>query len=126
MCYLEANSIGSPMANEVKKLVKNKSRVLEYITTNENKAENVGNLQLAIAQNEIFFNKEDKELYKQMGVFSYRISKQTRRITYAAKEPYHDDRIMSLMIALRAKEDYPNKSVESSYRFIATRQKKII
>lgn len=125
MCYLEENGIGSPMANEVKKLVKNKSRVLEYITTNENKAENVGNLQLAIAQNEIFFNKEDTELYKQMGVFTYKISKQTRRITYAAKEPYHDDRVMSLMIALRAKEDYPSKSLESSYRFIATRKDRI-
>ena len=125
MCYLEENGIGSPMANEVKKLVKNKSRVLEYITTNENKAENVGNLQLAIAQNEIFFNKEDAELYKQMGVFTYKISKQTRRITYAAKEPYHDDRVMSLMIALRAKEDYPSKSLESSYRFIATRKDRI-
>lgn len=125
MCYLEENGIGSPMANEVKKLVKNKSRVLEYITTNENKAENVGNLQLAIAQNDIFFNKEDTELYKQMGVFTYKISKQTRRITYAAKEPYHDDRVMSLMIALRAKEDYPNKSLESSYRFIATRKDRI-
>lgn len=125
MCYLEENSIGSPMANEVKKLVKNKSRVLEYITTNENKAENVGNLQLAIAQNEIFFNKEDTELYKQMGVFTYKISKQTRRISYAAKEPYHDDRVMSLMIALRAKEDYPSKSLESSYRFIATRKNRI-
>ena len=125
MCYIEANGIGSPMINEVKKLVKNKSRVLEYITTNENKAENVGNLQLAIAQDEIFFNKEDAELYKQMGVFTYKISKQTRRITYAAKEPYHDDRVMSLMIALRAKEDYPNKSIESSYRFIATRKDRI-
>lgn len=107
MCYIEANGIGSVMINEVKKLVKNKSRVLEYITTNENKAENVGNLQLAIAQNEIFFNKEDAELYKQMGVFTYKISKQTRRLTYAAKEPYHDDRVMSLMIARRAMEDYP-------------------
>lgn len=125
MCYLEENGIGSPMANEVKKLVKNKSRVLEYITTNENKAENVGNLQLAIAQDEIFFNKEDAELYKQLGVFTYKISKQTRRLTYAAKEPYHDDRVMSLMIALRAKEDYPNKSLESSYRFIATRKDRI-
>lgn len=124
MCYCEANSIGEPMINEVKKLVKNKSRVLEYITTNENKAENVGSLQLAIAQNEIFFNKEDAELYKQMGVFTYKISK-TRRITYAAKEPYHDDRIMSLMIARRAMEDYPSKSLESSYRFIATRKDRI-
>ena len=125
MCYIEANGIGSPMINEVKKLVKNKSRVLEYITTNENKAENVGNLQLAIAQDDIFFNKEDTELYKQMGVFTYKISKQTRRLTYAAKEPYHDDRVMSLMIARRAMEDYPSKSIESSYRFIATRKDRI-
>ena len=94
MCYIEANGIGSPMINEVKKLVKNKSRVLEYITTNENKAENVGNLQLAIAQNDIFFNKEDTELYKQMGVFTYKISKQTRRITYAAKEAYQQGNLI--------------------------------
>lgn len=125
MCYCEANSIGEPMINEVKKLVKNKSRVLEYITTNENKAENVGSLQLAIAQNKIFFNKEDKELYTQMGVFTFKISKTTRRITYAAKEPYHDDRIMSLLMAIRAIEDYPINSASSNYSFVATRKDRI-
>lgn len=125
MAYMESNSIGSVMINEIRKLIKNKSRVLEYITTNENKAENVANLQLKIAQNDIFFNEEEKELYQQFGVFTYKVSKQTRRITYGAKEPYHDDRIMSLMIALRAKEDYPSKSVESSYRFIGTRPDRI-
>ena len=125
MCYCEANSIGEPMINEVKKLVKNKSRVLEYITTNENKAENVGSLQLDISQNKVFFNKEDKELYTQMGVFTFKISKTTRRITYAAKEPYHDDRIMSLLIARRAMEDYPINSASSSYSFVATRKDRI-
>ena len=125
MCYIEANGIGSPMINEIKKLIKNKSRVLEYITTNENKAENVGNLQLAIAQNNIFFNKEEKELYKQLGLFSYKVNKITHRITYAAVPGAKDDRVMSLMIARRAMEDYPNKSLESSYRFIATRKNRI-
>ena len=125
MCYIEANGIGSPMINEIKKLVKNKSRVLEYITTNENKAENVGNLQLAIAQNDIFFNNEDKELYRQLGLFSYKVNKVTHRITYAAVPGAKDDRVMSLMITLRAMEDYPSKSLESSYRFIATRKDRI-
>lgn len=125
MCYMESNGIGSPMINEIRKLIKNKSRILEYITTNENKAENVGNLQLKISQNDIFFDREDKELYKQMGVFTYKVNKNTHRITYAAKEPYHDDRVMSLLIALRAKEDYPNKSMDSSYRFIASRKDRI-
>ena len=125
MAYLESNSIGSPMINEIRKLVKNKSRIMEYVTTNENKAENVGNLQLKISENDIFFDREDKELYKQMGVFTYKISKQTRRITYAAKEPNHDDRVMSLLIALRAKNDYPSKGVEASYRFVATRKRRL-
>ena len=125
MCYIEANGIGSPMINEIKKLIKNKSRVLEYITTNENKAENVGSLQLAIAQNDIFFNNEEKELYKQLGLFSYKVNKITHRITYAAVPGAKDDRVMSLMIARRAMEDYPSKSLESSYRFIATRKDRI-
>ena len=125
MCYCEANGIGEPMINEIRKLVKQKSKVLYFITTNENKSEMVGSLQLDISQNKTFFDKEEKELYKQMGVFTYKVNKQTRRITYAAKEPYHDDRVMSLMIARRAMEDYPNKSLESSYRFIATRKDRI-
>lgn len=125
MCYCEANGIGEPMINEIRKLVKNKSKVLYFTTTNENKSEMVGSLQLDISQNKTFFDKEEKELYKQMGVFTYKVNKQTRRITYAAKEPYHDDRVMSLMIARRAMEDYPSKSLESSYRFIATRKDRI-
>ena len=125
MCYCEANGIGEPMTNEIRKLVKNKSKVLYFTTTNENKSEMVGSLQLDISQNKTFFDKEEKELYKQMGVFTYKVNKQTRRITYAAKEPYHDDRVMSLMIARRAMEDYPSKSLESSYRFIATRKDRI-
>ena len=125
MCYCEANGIGEPMINEIRKLVKQKSKVLYFTTTNENKSEMVGSLQLDISQNKAFFDKEEKELYKQMGVFTYKVNKQTRRITYAAKEPYHDDRVMSLMIARRAMEDYPSKSLESSYRFIATRKDRI-
>lgn len=125
MCYIEANGIGEPMINEIRKLVKQKSKVLYFTTTNENKSEMVGSLQLDISQNKAFFDKEEKELYKQMGVFTYKVNKQTRRITYAAKEPYHDDRIMSLLIARRAMEDYPIKNVETSYKFIQTRQNRI-
>lgn len=114
MCYIEANGIGEPMINEIRKLVVNKSKVQYYTTTNENKSENVGNLQLAIAQNEIFFNREDAELYKQLAVFTYKISKQTRRITYAAKEPFHDDRVMSLLIARRAMEDFKFNTTQNT------------
>lgn len=125
MAYCESNGLGEPMINEIRKLVKNKSKVLYYTTTNENKNENVGNLQLKISQNDIFFNKEDKELYQQLGVFTCKVNKTTRRITYAAKEPNHDDKVTSLLISLRAKEDYPSKGVEDSYRFVATRKRRL-
>ena len=125
MCYCEANGIGEPMVNEIRKLVDKKSRVLYFTTTQENKNEMVGDLQLAIAEDRVHFNEEDKELYGQLGVFTYKVSKQTRRISYAAKEPYHDDRVMALLLARRAMQDYPVKSVTTSYSFIRTRKDRI-
>lgn len=124
--YLEANGIGEPMINEIRKLVKkNRSKLHYWTTTNENKNEMVGNLQLAIANKEIWFNAKEKELYKQFGLFSYEVNKKTRRITYGAKAPNHDDRIMSLMMAMRAKQEYPATDLKSSYRFVASNNKVI-
>ena len=106
--YMECNGIGEPMINEVKKLVKNnKSKLHYWTTTNESKNAMVGMLQLLIANAGICFSIHNKELYKQFGLFGFEINKKTRRITYGAKAPNHDDRIMSLMMALQAKEDYP-------------------
>lgn len=118
--YMECNGIGEPMINEVKKLVKNnKSKLHYWTTTNESKNAMVGMLQLLIANAGIWFSNLNKELYKQFGLFGYEINKKTRRITYGAKAPNHDDRIMSLMMALQAKEDYPYASA-SNMVFIKT------
>lgn len=123
--YMEANGIGEPMINEVKKLVKNnKSKLHYWVTTNESKNAMVGMLQLLIANKEIWFSNLNKELFKQFGLFAFEINKKTRRITYGAKAPNHDDRIMSLMMALQAKEDYPY-SGGSNYSFIRTRPDRI-
>lgn len=123
--YMECNGIGEPMINEVKKLVKNnKSKLHYWTTTNESKNAMVGMLQLLIVNKEIWFSKLNKELFKQFGLFAFEINKKTRRITYGAKAPNHDDRIMSLMMALQAKEDYPY-SGGSNYSFIRTRPDRI-
>lgn len=113
------------MVNEVRKLVKNRSKVLYFTTTSENKNEMVGDMQLAISEGSVTFNEDDAELYKQMGVFTYKVNRQTRRISYAAKEPYHDDRVMALLLAKRAKQDYPVATVSSSYSFIQSRRDRI-
>ena len=118
--YMECNGIGEPIINEIKKLVKNnKSKLHYWLTTNESKNAMVGMLQLLIANKEIWFSNLNKELFKQFGLFAFEINKKTRRITYGAKAPNHDDRIMSLMMALQAKEDYPYSGA-SNVVFIKT------
>lgn len=103
--YLESNSIGQVMLNEVKKLTKQRSKVVEWCTTNESKEIQVGLVQTHLTKDMMHFEENNKQLKNQFDTFGYSISK-TRKITYAALSGHHDDRVLSLMIAMQAKEDY--------------------
>ena len=103
--YLESNSIGSAMINEIKKLTKQKSKIIEWCTTNESKEIQVGLVQTHLTKDMMHFEENNKQLKNQFDTFGYSISK-TRKITYAALSGHHDDRVLSLMIAMQAKEDY--------------------
>ena len=103
--YLESNSIGSVMTNEILKLTKQKSKIIEWCTTNESKEIQVGLVQTHLTKDMMHFEENNKQLKNQFDTFGYSISK-TRKITYAALSGHHDDRVLSLMIAMQAKEDY--------------------
>lgn len=103
--YLENNGLGAPMINEVRKLVKNKSKLYEWTTTNSSKEEIISNLAVAIANKDIHFSSEDTELFSQFGTFICKVSK-SRKLTFAAMDGKHDDRVMSLAIALQCKNDF--------------------
>ena len=103
--YLESNSIGQVMLNEVKKLTKQKSKIIEWCTTNESKEIQVGLVQTHLTKDMMHFEESNKQFKNQFFTFGYAISK-TRKITYAALSGHHDDRVLSLMIAMQAKEDY--------------------
>lgn len=105
IAYMESNSIGEVMLNEVKKLTKQRSKVIEWCTTNESKEIQVGLVQTHLTKDMMHFEEANKQLKNQFDTFSYSISK-TRKITYAALSGHHDDRVLSLMIAMQAKEDY--------------------
>ena len=72
-----------------------------------------------IANHDISY--DDKELFSQFGTFICKITK-TKKLTFGAKEGYHDDRIMSLAIALKCRKErkYQNKN---NNRFILTNAK---
>jgi hypothetical protein len=120
--YLENNGLGSPMINEIKKLVMHKSKIYEWNTSNSSKEEIISRLAVVIANKEIFFSDLDTELYSQFGTFISKISK-SKKLTFGAQEGKHDDRIMSLAIALRCKDDFKyagknnNNFVRSNIKF---------
>ena len=105
IAYMESNSIGEVMLNEVKKLTKQRSKIIEWCTTNESKEIQVGLVQTHLTKDMMHFEESNKQLKNQFDTFGYSISK-TRKITYAALSGHHDDKVLSLMIAMQAKEDY--------------------
>ena len=105
IAYMESNSIGEVMLNEVKKLTKQRSKIIEWCTTNESKEIQVGLVQTHLTKDMMHFEESNKQLKNQFDTFGYAISK-TRKITYAALSGHHDDRVLSLMIAMQSKEDY--------------------
>jgi hypothetical protein len=107
--YIESNSIGDVMANEIKKKLNRKSNFYGYKTTNDTKKEYISILAVAIANNEIHFEKDNKLLYSELGTYSFNITK-AGNITYAARQGFHDDTISSLAIALKCKEDYKHRT----------------
>jgi hypothetical protein len=102
--YLENNGVGTPMINEIKKLVLHKAKIHEWTTTNNTKEQIVSNLAVKIANKEIVFNEEDKRLWSELGSFIVKYTK-TGKMQFEAMNCKHDDTVMSLGIALQAKED---------------------
>lgn len=103
--YMESNSIGEVMANEVKKKLKRKNNFSTFATTNESKKDYISIVAVDIANNNIHFEKDNTLLYGELSTFTYNITK-AGNVTYAARQGCHDDTVTSLGIALKCKEDY--------------------
>lgn len=122
--YIENNSIGEVMANEIKKKLTRKSNFYTFATTNESKKQYISLLAVDIANNSIHFEEDNRLLYSELSTFTFKLTK-TGNITYAAKDGYHDDTVTSLGICLQCREDFkyyginPNRFVPSNIkRFI--------
>lgn len=119
--YIENNSIGEVMANEIRKQLKRKSNFYTFTTTNESKKQYISLLAVGIANNEIHFEQDNRLLYSELSTFTFKLTK-GGNITYAAKEPYHDDTVTSLGIALQCKEDFRYTGINNN-KFILTNAK---
>lgn len=119
--YIENNSIGEVMANEIKKKLTRKSNFYTFTTTNETKKQYISLLAVAIANSEIHFEEDNKLLYSELSTFTFKLTK-AGNITYAAKEGYHDDTVTSLGICLQCRQDFQNYGL-NNLNFVKTKTK---
>lgn len=119
--YGEVNGLGSPMLNEIKRLVKHKSKIYDWVTSNSSKEEIISNMAVEIANKNIHFLKNDMKLYNELGNFVVSVSK-SRKLTFAARGSGHDDRVMATAIALKTREDFKHSGLKN-LNFIKTNTK---
>ena len=103
--YIENNSIGEVMANEIKKKLHRKSNFYSFTTTNDSKKQYISLLAVDIANNNIHFEEDNKLLYSELSTFTFKLTK-TGNITYAARDGFHDDTVTSLGVCLQCREDF--------------------
>ena len=119
--YIENNSIGEVMANEIKKKLVRKSNFYTFTTTNESKKQYISMLAVDIANSEIHFEEDNRLLYSELSTFTFKLTK-GGNITYAARDGYHDDTVTSLGICLQCRYDFKYNGL-NNLNFVRTNQK---
>lgn len=122
--YCEINGLGSPMYNEIRKLVRNRGKLYEWTTSNSSKEEIISDLAVAIANKDVHFLKNDMKTYNELGNFVVSVSK-SRKLTFAARGSGHDDRVMATAIALKCKTDFKYAGA-NGLKFVVTPTKLFI
>lgn len=96
---VEYNSIGSVFYQLLKTKI-TEVPINKFVMTNERKNKLVRTLQVAIQQNAITFL-NNQNLFQQMAVFETQLTK-TGKTTFNAAKNYHDDLLISTMIAFES------------------------
>jgi hypothetical protein len=100
--YVETNSIGRPMFELIQKEIRSAK---EFVTTNDSKNQGIRNLIYKIQQGELELPSEKLFPYlkQELNAYSYKVNA-NGLITFSAPNGFHDDCVMSLMLANEARE----------------------
>lgn len=122
-CYLEVNGVGAPLGEMVMKHVRPelKRRCRDFVTTNSSKEQIISRLAVEIANRAIRFEQKDRDLYGELSDFICRYTR-TGKMQFEARSG-HDDRVMSLAIALAARYNVPSSyAIGQNISFIQSNQ----
>jgi len=110
--YVEVNSIGDPIFEMLKGVLKNRNNIQPFVTTSKSKQDIIEQLAVANQNKEVSFLPVDW-LIKEFDVFTYEYNPKTRNIKYSAPSGFHDDGIMSAAIGYEAVKKLKIKGVYS-------------
>lgn len=100
-----------------------KSKILEFITTNDSKNDIIHELIRSIEERKIKLPSKElfPELYKEMNNFTFKLSDRTKVIQYSARAGSHDDCVISLALTNHLIREYTIKKTRRgtlAYRVI--------
>lgn len=100
--YVETNGLGDVVFDMLRKSIPS---VKPFITDNESKNEIIEELILALQTEKIKIPTQQlfPPLHSELGTYTFQYSQKTRKIFYGAMTGFHDDCVMSLALALKAK-----------------------
>lgn len=95
---VEINGVGRPIYDLLKKELPN-HKLIAFTTTNQSKQRQVNELQVLLEQEQIKIP-NDQNLINELSAFQATLNMKTNSISYSAPNGYHDDRVMSLLLAV--------------------------
>lgn len=111
---IEANGAGIVQLNEIRKLSRKSNRIHEFITTNSSKLEQASALSLLFAKEEISIELSNTLLFNELSRFGYKYTK-SGKMHLMGESNSHDDRVLSLMLAIQSKHDVKEPMTKSNF-----------
>lgn len=99
--YVEVNSIGDAILEQIRNLCRSPLNVNPFVTTAKSKNDAIESLAVATQQNSVTFLPIDW-LKKEFDVFTFEYNAKSRTIKYGAPYGFHDDGIMATAIAYQS------------------------
>lgn len=102
--FVESNSIGYPMFELIKSEIR---QTKDFYTTNDTKNQGIRNLIYKIQNGELELPSKElfPPLYNELNAYSYKVNA-NGLITFNAPNGYNDDTVISLMLAVEAREKF--------------------
>jgi len=109
--FIETNGAQDAIFEQIRNAVNfNKNQIQAFTTTAKSKQSIIEDLIVNFENKEISIP-DNSDLIDELNFFTYEYNLKTRQIHYSAPIGLHDDMVMSLAIALRAKKELTNSGV---------------